>query len=62
MHLSSIISYAYIYIISIIQCIYSNELTIVFLDGHSEFAVLMNRTIIEATLKFVQSAGRFKGN
>ena len=37
-----------------------NELTKVFLYGHPEFTVLMNRTIIEATLKFI--TGHFKRN
>ena len=40
----------------------SNELTNVLLYGYSEFTVLMNRTIIEATLKYIKSTGRFKRN
>ena len=40
----------------------SNELTNVLLHGYSEFTVLMNRTIIEATLKYIKSTGRFKRN
>ena len=40
----------------------SNELTNDLLHGHSEFTVVTNRTIIEATLKFIKSTGRFKRN
>ena len=40
----------------------SNELTNVLLYGYSEFTVLMNRTIIEATLKYIKSTGQFKRN
>ena len=40
----------------------SNELTNVLLNGHSEFTVVTNRTIIEATLKFIKSTGHFKRN
>ena len=40
----------------------SNELTNVLLYAHPEFTVLMNRTIIEATLKYIKSTGRFKRN
>ena len=40
----------------------SNELTNVLLYGYSKFTVLMNRTIIEATLKYIKSTGRFKRN
>ena len=40
----------------------SNELTNVLLHGHPEFTVLMNRTIIEATLKYIKSTGRFERN
>ena len=40
----------------------SNELTNVLLYGYSKFTVLMNRTIIEATLKYIISTGRFKRN
>ena len=36
----------------------SNELTNVLLNGHSEFTVVTNRTIIEATLKFIRSTER----
>ena len=38
----------------------SNELTNVLLDGHPEFTVLMNKSIIEATLKYIKSTRRFK--
>ena len=40
----------------------SIELTNVLLHSHPEFTVVMNRTIIEATLKFIKSTGRFKRN
>ena len=40
----------------------SNELTDVLSDGHPEFTVVMNRIIIEATLKYIKSTGRFKRN
>ena len=40
----------------------SKELTNVLLNGHSELTVVTNRTIIEATLKFIKSTGRFKRN
>ena len=40
-------------------CLSSNELTNVLLYSHPEFIVLMNRTIIEATLKFIKSTGCF---
>ena len=40
----------------------SNELTSILLYGHSKFTVVMNRAIIEATLKFIKSTGRFKRN
>ena len=40
----------------------SNELTNALSGGYPEFTVLMNRTIIEATLKYMKSTGRFKRN
>ena len=40
----------------------SNELTNALLDGHYEFIVVTNRTIIEATVKFIKSTGHFKRN
>ena len=40
----------------------SNELTDVLLDGHSEFTVVTNGTIVDATLKFIKGTGRFKRN
>ena len=52
----------HIFIFVDIMRLSSNELTNVLLHGHREFAVLMNRTIIEATLKFIKSTGCFKRN
>ena len=40
----------------------SNELTNILLYSHSKFTVVVNRTIIEATLKFIKSTGHFKRN
>ena len=40
----------------------SNEMIHVLFYGHPEFTVLMNRAVIEATLKVIKSTGRFKRN
>ena len=39
-----------------------NKFTNVLLHGHPEFTVLMNRTIIKTTLKFIKSTRRFQRN